>query len=291
MKTYTATVFRRAKAQLAEGPVWHEGALWFVDIPRGELHRLEPRGSSDAAWKLGDFLSAVLPTRRGRLLAVRQHDLGWFQPADARFILFSALATASPAASRFNDAKCDAAGRLWVGTMALDSTQGRHALYRVDARGIFEQMLDGVTISNGLGWSPDNTRLYYVDTPTRRVDQFDFDLATGAIANRRPLATFGEGEGKPDGLTIDVEGHLWVALWEGSCVWRLHGRTGERLARIELPVSRVTSCTFGGEDLRTLFITTAAPDPAAQAREPDAGSIFRCETPVGGFPATRFADA
>jgi sugar lactone lactonase YvrE len=182
-----------------------------------------------------------------------------------------------------NDGRCDAAGRFWAGTMATDGRRGAGALYRLEQGRAVERMVEGVSISNGIDWSLDGRLMYYIDTPEDRVDVFDFDPDTGSIANRRLFAKI-EGGGHPDGMTVDAEGGLWVALWGGSRVAHLLP-DGTPDGGVELPVAQVSSCCFGGSDLRDLYITTAWEHLAAERREPHAGSLFRARPGVAGQPA------
>jgi sugar lactone lactonase YvrE len=183
-----------------------------------------------------------------------------------------------------NDGKCDSTGRFWAGTMALDVRPGAGSLYRLGPKRDVERMVTGVTISNGLGWSLDDRLMYYIDTPHRRVDVFDFDSPAGAIANRRPFVTI-EGPGWPDGMAVDAEGGLWIAIWGGGKV--LHYLSDGTLAGgVEVPVSQVSSCGFGGPELRDLYITTAWQNlsPERRAAEPLAGGLFRHRPGVAGQP-------
>jgi sugar lactone lactonase YvrE len=172
---------------------------------------------------------------------------------------------------------CDAAGRFWVGSMALAETPGAAALYRFADRSL-ESMVDGVTLSNGLGWSPDGTRMYYVDSPTYRIDVFDYDVAAGTAANRRPFVELERADGIPDGVAVDDEGGVWLALWGGSCV-RRYSSAGGLEEVVDVPAAHVTACCFGGDDGRSLFITSAEPD----------GRLFVVENAgVSGRPSSRF---
>jgi sugar lactone lactonase YvrE len=189
-----------------------------------------------------------------------------------------------------NDGKCDAAGRFWAGTMALDERGGAGALYRLDPDGHVETMIDGVTISNGLDWSDDGRLMYFIDTPTQSVDVFDFDLASGRIANRRSFARIDPVDGAPDGLTLDAEGFVWVALWGGSRV-RRYAPDGALDSIVRVPATYVTSCAFGGADLGDLYITTARIklSEADRASQPLAGGLFRARPGVRGRPPHRFS--
>ena len=178
--------------------------------------------------------------------------------------------------NRFNDGKCDPAGRLWAGTMAIDESHAAGTLYCLYPDLSVHRKVPGVSVSNGIDWSLDHRTMYYVDSPTRRIVAYDYDVATGEIANPRTVFDVPEGEGFPDGMTIDAEGHLWVALWDGGRVLRVDPTAGRAVDEIRMPVSRPTSCAFGGRDLDELFITSASNLPAAQLR---AGAARRRRVP------------
>jgi sugar lactone lactonase YvrE len=187
---------------------------------------------------------------------------------------------------RMNDGKCDPAGRFWAGTMAYDETPEAGSLY-VFEDGTARTVLEKATVSNGLGWSLDHGTMYYIDTPTGRVDAFDYDEDSGAVSGRRPFVTV-EG-GSPDGMTVDDEGHLWVALWKGGAVHR-YDPSGKLVATVRLPVTNVTSCCFGDPGGATLFITTSRQGLSNKqlSAEPDAGKIFCVRPGVTGPPATPY---
>ncbi len=191
---------------------------------------------------------------------------------------------------RLNDGACDPAGRFWVGSMALDEATGAGSLYRYSRDGGLERVLEDVTLSNGLGWSPDGSTMYYIDSLTYRVDVFDFDLAGGAISDRRPFVALEDGAGTPDGLAVDDEGGVWVALWGGGAL-RRYSPEGELDRVLAVPADKVTACCFGGEDGRSLYVTTASVDLTAEERrrQPLAGSVFVTEVDVSGPPAQPFA--
>ena len=284
MATITAELAYDGKAELAEGPVWHEGALWWVDIFAGTLNRLDSSTGINSSRSTGDFLGAAVPTSRGDWLLARRHQIvrmdWWTGQAET-------LATLDGPQHRlrFNDGKCDPRGRFLVGTMHRDSKPGTAALHQFSG-GRLKPMLDGITISNGMDWSPDGTRFYYADSPTGRVDVFDYDPATGAMANRRPLIKVRKGV--PDGLCCDRDGNIWLALWEGGAVACFDGQSGALLERIKLPVDKVTSCCFGGDKLDRLFITTAweGNTRARRDAEPLAGGIFVAQPGVSGKAPT-----
>jgi sugar lactone lactonase YvrE len=184
-----------------------------------------------------------------------------------------------------NDGACDIRGRLWAGTMSLDGDTRTAALYRLDPDLRLTRVLSCISVSNGLGWSPGGTLMYHVDTPRRRVDVFEFDPVDGGLGRRRAAIDVPLECGRPDGLAVDAEGGIWVAIWGGGAVHRYNaeGRLDER---VELPVSQVTSCCFGGADLDTLYVTSAS---RGTSGEPLAGALFACRPGLRGLPATPFA--
>src|SRR6185503_11432690 len=217
-------------------------------------------------------VGAVAPRAAGGFVAALQD--GFWVVGDGPTRRITSVAEAGPSL-RFNDGKCDPAGRFWAGTMAYDEKPGAGALYRLDPDGRASLMLDGVTISNGLAWSLDGLTMYYIDTPTRRIDAFSFSPGTGEISDRRPVISIPAELGLPDGLTIDEEGGLWVALWGGAAVHRYFD--GRLDAVVTLPVSQPTSCAFGGENLDELYVTSAREGLSLEQREaqPLAGAVFR----------------
>jgi sugar lactone lactonase YvrE len=191
---------------------------------------------------------------------------------------------------RMNDGKCDVYGRFWAGTMPYDDRSGVAGLYRLDGDRTLKQMLTGVSLSNGLGWSPDNRFMYYVDTPMRRVDVFDFEKASGELSNRRVLFEVPANRGLPDGLSVDTDGYIWLALWGGGAILRCTP-DGQVDREIRLPVTHVTSCSFGGSNLDELYVTSASVElsQAELASQPYAGAIFVCRPGVNGMPGSTWA--
>jgi sugar lactone lactonase YvrE len=275
-RTWTAEVLLEAGAVLAEGPRWDEATqqLLWVDIEAGKVHL------GDDTFELGERAGAAALAPDGRLLVALEDRLVMLDIESGDTADLVAIPHEHPR-MRTNDGICDAAGRFWIGTMALDeSLQHRGALYRYDPDGSLHTELTGISLSNGIGWSPDGTRMYYIDTPSQRVDAIDFDPDTGALHDRRPWVTVPESAGWPDGLAVDHEGGVWVALFGGGAV-RRYRPDGELDGVIELPVSQVTSCCFAGE---RLIITTASRD----VHEPQAGHLFVAETGFSGPGAHRF---
>lgn len=287
-----------AHAELAEGPLWDvdRQVLWWVDINAGRVHRFDPATGSDGVIEIGRPVGCLVLREDGALVVAAPEALLSLDPetgatdAVARF-------EAESVAVRCNDGKPDPQGRFWIDRLALDRVAGASALVRFggvpEFEPRFETVLRGLTIPNGLDWSADGKRMYFVDSPRRVVAMFDFDPATGAIANGRIFARVDESVGLPayavpDGLTVDEEDCVWVAVWGGGCVLRFDP-DGSLLGRIDVPVGRVSSCAFGGADLTDLFITTAweGATPDELAAEPAAGGIYRARPGVRGRPANR----
>jgi sugar lactone lactonase YvrE len=293
-------IAQRASAELGEGPTWDAAAdrLVWVDILGREVHHLDPVSGSDRVVRTSQHVGSAKPRAGGGLVlnlcdgvALVDADADADADADSDASAERWLARWPREGCRGNDAAVDAAGRLWAGTMRYDEAPDGGRLYRVGPGSDVVTMLDEVTISNGIGWSLDGRLMYYIDTPTRRVDRFDVDPATGDVSGRRPLVALGpDTAGAPDGLAVDVDGCVWVALWDGAAV---HRYTPEgRLDRIvEVPASRPTACAFGGVGLHDLYITTARVglDGATLAREPLAGSVLVLTDAGTGLPGHAFA--
>ncbi|MBT2469167.1 SMP-30/gluconolactonase/LRE family protein [Streptomyces sp. ISL-66] len=287
--------------RLSEGPVWderREELLW-VDIPAGLIHRAAltarradsglPDLAPTGTLRLDRPVGAVVPCASGALLAAA--GASFLRLEDGRPPVEVAVLDlpGDGVRRRLNDAACDPGGRLLAGTMAYDETPGAGALHRLDRDGPVVTLLDSVTISNGLGWSPDGRLLYYADSPTGRVDVFDYDPESGTPTGRRPFAVLSRGV--PDGLAVDADGRVWVAVWGGGEV-RAYAPDGTLHARVEVPASHVTSCAFAGPDLDVLVITTAAEglDEERRRAEPDAGRLFVCRPGVTGLRSTPYDD-
>lgn len=283
-------VLVQADAELGEGSIWdvRSGRLVWVDILGRRVHFTDPATGSTESIDLPLHVGTIAPRVAGGFIAALQD--GFWVVGDGAPRRIATIPEARPGL-RFNDGKCDPAGRFWAGTMAYDEAEGAASLYRLDSNGTVTRMLEGVTISNGLAWSDDRRTMFYIDTPTQRVDAFTYALETGEITDRRPVVQIPANLGSPDGMTIDAEGGLWVALWGGSAVHRyVEGRLDRVIA---LPVSQPTSCAFGGPDLDELFVTSAWKGLSAERRaaEPLAGSLFRIRPGVRGVLPFAFGDA
>jgi sugar lactone lactonase YvrE len=235
-------------------------------------------------------VGTVTVTRNGKLLLAVRSGFACLDPETGQLSPIADPEADLPG-NRFNDGKCDPQGRFWAGTMVEHGPWGGAALYCLDTDLSVSKKLDGVTISNGLVWSRDSRRFYYIDTPTHQVFGFDFDPAGGELTNRRVVAEIPRELGAPDGMTIDEHDHLWIALWGGNSVVRVNPNGGKTDFRVTLPAENVTSCAFGGPDLDELYITTARVGLDAERRkaQPLAGCLFRARVPYRGVGSHRFA--
>jgi sugar lactone lactonase YvrE/DNA-binding IclR family transcriptional regulator len=278
-------------AFLGEGPVWLPEAnrLLMVDILAPAAIVADPESGAFISHPMPELISAIVPRRRGGFVAAMQSG---FKTIDLDGGGISAIAApeADRPGNRFNDGKCDRRGRLWAGTLAIDTTPGHGALYRLDPDGRCTKMDSGFHVSNGLGWSADDRTFYFTDSGPKRIYAYDYDIETGAIANRRVFVQLPDGVGTPDGLAVDAEGFVWSAHWDGWCVTR-YDPDGKVDRVINLPVPRPTSCAFGGPDLSTLYITSARIRLSAQqlAEAPLSGSVFALKSGFRGLAESPFA--
>jgi sugar lactone lactonase YvrE len=281
-----------AKATLGEGAIWDADrrVLYWVDIMGCQVHVYDPATNQDQAIDVGQYVGTVVGRRSGGAMLALHHGFASLDLETGQVEIVADPEQHLPG-NRFNDGKCGPAGRFWAGTLALDGAQEVAALYRLDADLSVHKMLDGVTCSNGIVWTQDSRTMYYIDTALRRVDAFDYDPESGAISGRRIAFRVPPEMGYPDGSTLDAEGMLWVALWQGGAVSRWNPTTGELLGTVSVPALNVTSCAFGGPDLGQLYITTArnGMSEEALAKYPLAGGLFCADAGVVGLPAFEFA--
>jgi sugar lactone lactonase YvrE len=279
----------RSTALLGEGPRWDASAarLIWVDIEGGALHLFDPASGDDRAIELGERVCAAAPIAGGEVLIALAGRIVVLDLSDDSVETLAELPHG--AGIRLNDGVCDPAGRFWVGSMALDERPGAGALYRY-AGGLLDRVFDGVTLSNGIGWAPGGRRMFYIDSPTYRVDQLDFDVGSGQVSRRRPFVSIDPADGIPDGLAVDDDGGVWVALWGGAAV-RRYAPDGSLDRVVDVPADKVTACCFGGHDGRSLYVTTASVGLTAEQarRQPLAGSVFVTDAGVSGPPASPFA--
>ena len=275
-----------AKAYLGEGPIWdaHTQTLYWVDILDKRIY-----AGPELLIELDESVGCIAPRKSGGLVLTRRSSFASLELDSVRTALLSAL-TDEPSNNRFNDGKCDPRGRFIAGTMDLHETSPTGSLYSFDGKSV-TKILSNITVSNGLAWSPDHKTFYYIDTPTRAVRAFDYDLATGVLANARVVVYVPEALGWPDGMTSDMQGNLWIAMWGGAKLTKWNPNTGVLLKQIPVPALNVSSCIFGGRNMNELYITSARKglDEAALTKYPLTGGVFCLETNVEGMPTFEFA--
>lgn len=284
-------IFVESAGLLCESPYWDARSerLYWVDIPAGVVRCVAGSGGQSDSWNLGTPVGAVgRRATRGWVAALQRgfarYDDDW--TLDGPVIAIDGQAPGT----RLNDGAVDPQGRFWAGTLDETGAVGRCGLYRFDATTQVVQVFGGVTTSNGIGWSPDGTTMYYVDTGIRQVDRITFGAEQDRPIRRERFVRAGDGDGRPDGLAVDTAGCVWVAFWGAGKV-RRYTPAGRLDRELSLPVSQVSNVAFGSTDASSLFVTTAVSglDTAASAREPLAGSIFVFDTDVSGVAASEFA--
>jgi D-xylono/L-arabinono-1,4-lactonase len=267
---------------LGEGPLWHpgEGHLYWTDITAGHIYRCDPSSGHFERCFEGEQIGGFTLQADGSFLLFMERGAikRWYPDSGRVETLHDEIPEARN--SRFNDVAADPAGRVFCGTMGMPGRVGR--LYRLELDGSLHAVVEGVGISNGIGFSPDQEKMYYTDTILNRVDVFDYDLDSGEISNRRLFAEVAQGDGLPDGLTVDKQGGVWSARWDGSCLVR-YTPDGVETRRVTFPAKKVSSAIFGGPDLRDLYVTTAGGDNRADEGS-GAGAIFRLRPGVQGLP-------
>jgi len=276
-----------ARAELGEGPAWDakSNALYWVDILGKRIHY--HRRGDDGFIQLDEMPGCLAPSRDGSLLVAARATILKLELAIAKRTVLASIT--EPTNNRFNDGKCDPASRFLAGTMNLDEKTPSGSLYSFDGQTV-TRLLTDIRISNGLAWSPDYKTFYYIDTPTREVKAFDYDLSTGLIAEPRVVIHVPESLGWPDGMTSDTDDNLWIAMWGGAQVTHWNPQTGELLEQIPLPAKNVTSCVFGGKNLNELYITSARKglNEADLTAYRFSGSLMRVKTKVQGMPTFEF---
>jgi sugar lactone lactonase YvrE len=279
-----------ARAALGESPVWcsQEKVLYWVDIKRPTINCFDPACGTCRTWPVGEEIGSMgLCQRGGAVIALRSGFAFVNLETGDSTMIHNPIAGTSD--MRFNDGRCDRRGRFWAGTLHEKRQEGTAALYRLDPDGTCHKMLDGITVANGLAWSPDNRTMYFADSHVRTIFSFEFDPDTGAIDSRRVFAELPPGAGVPDGATVDREGFLWSANFDGGCITR-YAPDGCVDRVIRMPVERPTSCAFGGAELSTLYVTSASSGLGAEqlSHSPFAGGIFALDPGVKGLPEPRF---
>lgn len=281
------------KSELGEGAVWNykTGELIWVNITEKILNFYNPKLNNNKEMLVGQMIGTVVPAESGDVIMALENGFYRLNPETGTKKLIADPEEDKPE-NRFNDGKCDPAGRFWAGTMHINGKPGEGTLYRLDPDSSVHKMIENVSISNGIVWSADATRMYYIDTPTQKVMSWEYDNETGEISNPKTAVEVPAEMGAPDGMTIDSEGNLWIALWGGAAVGCWNPQTGELLRKINVPAKNVTSCAFGDDDLGTLFITTARTGTSDEDLEkyPHSGGLFRYRPGVKGVNAFFFND-
>jgi sugar lactone lactonase YvrE len=278
-----------ARDLLGEGPLWCpvEQALYWIDSSAPAIHRWAPESGATRTWAMPSVIGSMALRAGGGAVVALENGFAFvdFESGAVEPLLDP---EAAQPGTRFNDGKCDRRGRFWAGTMDRAMAAPLGALYRLDPDLGCRPMVEGVTVANGLGWSPDDRTMYHTDSPARRIHAFDFDLEAGALSNRRVFVELAEGVGFPDGLTVDAEGFVWSAIWRGGRVER-YAPDGRLERAVELPIKRPTSCIFGGPNLDRLYVTSASSRDGREPEPPPAGALFVIEAGVKGLPEPRFA--
>ena len=293
----TARLLFDAQATLGEGPIWdpRTNVLWWIDINEHRLHCFDPQAPTgdgqNTTYDIGQRVGTVVPRTSGGLMLAVEHGFAAYDPKTRRLKMLVDPESHLPG-NRFNDGKCDPAGRFWAGTLqSVEEDMTAGSLYCLYPDGHVETRVTDVGISNGIVWTSDKETMYFIDSPTRRVDAFDYDDTTGGVSHRRTAVELPDGFGYPDGMTIDAEDKLWVALWAGWGVARFDPISGEVLDKIDVPAAQVTACALGGPHLTDLYITTARRDLVGKALDdqPHAGGLFHAKVAVPGVPGMAFA--
>ena len=274
------------KATLGEGPIWdaRTQTLYWVDIRNKRIY-----SGSDILVQLDDFVGCIAPRKSGGLILTNRSRFASLDLDSLQLTRLSAL-NDEPHTNRFNDGKCDPCGRFLAGTMDMGEKEPTGSLYSFDGKSV-TKLVSNVIISNGMTWSPDYKTFYYIDTPTREVKAFDYDLETGEVANPRCVISVPPSLGWPDGMTSDMQGNLWIAMWGAAQVTKWNPATGRLLEQIPVPAMNVSSVTFGGRDCNELYITSACLglDETLLSEYPLTGGVFRLQTQVEGMSTFEFA--
>lgn len=273
----------QTRCQWGEGPIWWQGALYYVDIEGKRVHRFDPADSSEQSWDVGQRVGTVVPRESGGLVIAGDHGLAFLDPETGTVIPIADPEADKPD-NRFNDGKCSPDGRFFAGSISLAKKTGDAKLYRLDPDLTLHEAFCPVTNSNGIAWSADGKTVYYIDTPRREVLAFDYE--DGHLRNLRSAFSTGHIEASPDGMTIDSNGNLWIAFCHGGCVSCFDPANGNELHRVLIPCLETTACAFGGPDLADLFVTTGV---HKTAKEEHAGRLFVIRgLKAKGVPANAF---
>ena len=281
-----------AKALVGEGPIWHaqKGVLYWLDILSHKVYIYDPATDENRSIDVGQAVGTIVPRKSGGVMLAMHHGFASLDLETEKVEMINDPES-HLSETRFNDGKCDPAGRFWAGTMTFEGKTGAGSVYCMFADHSVKRMFGDVSIANGIAWSLDNSTMYYIDTPTNVVVAYDYDNETADISNKRVVITIPQEDGMPDGMTMDSEEMLWIAHYGGSRVTRWDPKSGKLLQTITLPVTQVTACALGGPKMDQLYITSACQqlDDATLKEQPHAGGLFRTSVDVGGLEAPEFA--
>lgn len=290
----TATLEYKINSKLGEGALWNYKTqeFYWVDIEGKTLNIYNPKTKTNKVIKTPSRVGTVVPYTKQQAVVALEDGIYKINLENGDLKQISNVES-DITENRFNDGKCDPKGNLWVGSMHLKESLPNANLYKVEPNGVTTKMVDSVTISNGIVWSKDTKKMYYIDTPSKSIKSYDYDIETSTISNEKIAVNIPESLGYPDGMTIDENDTLWVGLWNGNAVAQFDPKTGKLISKIEVPAHNVTACAFGGENLDILYITTSTNDMTDEERKkyPLAGSIFKYKPGVKGVPAFFFGEA
>ena len=272
-------------AKWGEGPVWWQEALYYVDIEGHCVVRFDPATGEEKIFPVGERVGTIVPREQGGFVIAG--DTGFHLLDEEGNLKAIVDPETDKPDNRFNDGKCSPDGRFFAGTISTVKKEGDASLYELNPELGVREVFGDLTNSNGLAWSPDGSRVYFVDTPRREIWGFDYNPATGEWTNRTAVADTGHINSSPDGMVMDEEGHIWVAFCHGGCVARFDVETGQEIQRVGLPCVETTACTWGGKNLDELYVTTGVHKSIV---EEDAGRLFVVKgLGVKGIPANPFA--
>ena len=282
-----AEVVSKISSELGEGPLYHQGNFYWVDIIGKKINKLGPNGEESCLYEGEKAPTSIVPGSKGELFLTLED--GFYKLTESglegvgSFKIHDSLV-------RFNDGKCDSNGNYWAGTMDRAEIKFKGSMYVLKPDYSIVNILAGVCVSNGLCWNEDMTTFYYIDSPSRKIKAYDFDPVNLILSNKRSIYQLEDGNVFPDGMTIDMEGNLWLALWNGYSVICVNPETHSVVQKIDVPCAKVTSCCFGGEVFDELYITTSSKDmtEADWQKYPDSGKVFKVKPGVLGFPADKF---